>query len=128
MEQPDRAGSQKIVLVCTMAIGLVWIYMGIVPKLIFPETGEMEMITGSGMFAGFESPILKVIGVAEILFGLVVIFVRKRVVHIFSIAALICLALGAWLGKPEVYTQPFSPFVITVPMVALSIVVIRNFE
>src|ERR1043165_9524131 len=116
MKQPDNTGAQKTILIGSVAIGLVWIYMGIVPKLIFPETGEMEMMSGSGMFDGFESTVLKVIGIAEILFGVIVMFVRKRMVHIFSIAALICLALGAWAGKPEVYTQPFNPFVITVPM------------
>ncbi len=125
MDSPDKAGSQRIVLICTVAIGLVWIYMGIVPKLIFAQTGEMEMMRGSGMFSGFERPALLLIGIGETLFGLVIFVVRRRIVHILSIIGLICLAIGALAGKPEVYTQPFNPFAITVPMVALSLVAIR---
>jgi hypothetical protein len=125
MDHPDKTGSQKIILICTVALGLVWIYMGIVPKLIFPETGEMDMMTGSGMFAGYEGTVLKFIGVTETLFGIILIFVRKKIVHILNIIGLILLAMGAWIGKQEVYVQPFSPFVITVSMVALSLVTLK---
>lgn len=122
MEQPDNTGSQKLVLICTSAIGAVWIYMGIVPKLIFPDTGEMEMMRGSGIFSGYESSALTFIGIGEALFGILVLTVRKRIIHVLSIVGLLCLAVGAWIGKPEVYSQPFNPFVITVPMVALSLI------
>src|ERR1043165_6159914 len=111
MDQPDNTGSQRIILIGSVAIGLVWIYMGIVPKLIFPQTGEMAMMTGSGIFPGYERMVLTLIGIGETLFGIAIMVVRRRIVHILSIVGLICLALGAWIGKPEVYTEPFNPFV-----------------
>ncbi len=109
-----------------MAIGLVWIYMGIVPKLMFPETGEKEMMRGSGLFFGHESTWLALVGVVEVLFGIAVIVVRKKFLHILNIIGLLCLAVGAGMGKPEVYTQPFNPFAITIPMIALSLLAMRH--
>lgn len=120
--------SRRIVTICTVALGFVWLYMGLVPKLIFPETGELEMTRGSGIFRGYEDEVVFAVGVGEMIFGLIIMMVKKKIVHILSIVGLCSLALGALAGKAEVYTHPFSPIVITIPMIALSLVVIRELK
>ena len=39
-------------LLSNFLIALTWLYHGIVPKLMFMETGELEMLTASGLFTG----------------------------------------------------------------------------
>ena len=120
--------SQRTITICTVALGFVWLYMGLVPKLVFPETGELEMTRGSGLFRGYEEEVVFAVGVGEMIFGLIIMFVKKKIVHILSIVGLCSLALGALAGKPEVYTHPFSPIVITVPMITLSWIVMRELK
>src|SRR5688572_43295 len=43
-----------VFLVSNFLIALTWLYHGIVPKMMYMETGELEMLTASGMFTGFE--------------------------------------------------------------------------
>jgi hypothetical protein len=46
--------AQVSVLLSSIALSLAWIYQGLIPKLLFPETGEIEILTRSGLFTGNE--------------------------------------------------------------------------
>ena len=46
--------SQRTLLTSSIALGVIWIYQGIVPKILFPDTGELEMFRTFGVFQGYE--------------------------------------------------------------------------
>jgi len=87
--------AQLTVLFSSIALSLVWIYQGLIPKLLFSKTGELELLKRSGLFVENEKSVLTFIGWAEILFGLVILFVHKKSIHVINIIALSLLLAGA---------------------------------
>jgi hypothetical protein len=106
-----------------VALAIVWIWHGLVPKLLLPETGELELLRGAGIARGFEANLLVLIGVGEIVFGvLLLVLQRSTKILWLMIAALIVLLVGAVVTNPMVLAGPFNPLTLTVAMVALAAV------
>ena len=115
-----------IITIANVVIGITWLYHGIVPKLLFMQTGELGMIQSSGLFKGMEPQTVYTIGVLEVLFGLAVLFFgRYNILHYLSIAGLCCLGIGAFIIKPDVYIQPFNPVTTSLGVIGLSFIVLR---
>jgi hypothetical protein len=122
----QAAQAQLTVLLSSIALSLVWIYQGLIPKLLFTGTGEIEILKQSGVFTGNEKNILTFIGLAEIFFGLIILFVHKKLIHIINIIALLLLSAAALFSNAIIFTFPFNPFSISISMIALSIIAILN--
>lgn len=120
--------AQLTVLFSSLALSLVWIYQGLIPKLLFTNTGEIEILKQSGLFGGNEKNVLTLIGFAEIIFGFIILLIHKKSVHIANIIALLLLIAGAIFSNPVIFTFPFNPFSLNVSMIALSIIAIINLK
>ncbi|PFJ24078.1 hypothetical protein COI92_25850 [Bacillus anthracis] len=101
----------------------VWMYQGIVPKLVFTHSEELKML--SVMIGSTEHSIfvLKIIGLLEIIFGVLWLlpFPKRKVffVHIFM---LIVLMIAAGFTNIVSFTEPFNPITLNVLLMGLSIV------
>lgn len=110
-----------------LSLALIWLYQGLVPKLLFPDSGELEILRASGFFGGFEAGVLALIGVGEICFGLLFLLPQlRRWLHYLNILGLVVLGLGGVFSEPTLLVQPFNPVTLTLAMVALSIVALLN--
>jgi hypothetical protein len=114
-------------LFANIALGLVWIYQGLIPKILFTDTGEIEILRQSGLFNGYEETILTFIGIAEIVFGIALIFIHKKTIHYMNILGLLLLGVGAIFSNLMIFTLPFNPFSLNISMIALSIIALLNF-
>lgn len=120
--------AQITVLFSSIILGLVWIYQGLIPKILFSYTGELEILKQSEIFKGYEKIVMIIIGLAEILFGLIVLFIHKKLIHFISIVALLFLTIGAIFNNAEIFTKPFNPFSLNILMITLSIITILNIK
>lgn len=99
---------------------LLWCYEGIVPKLLFPEAGELLIMKQVGWFEGMELPMVQLLGIGEIGFGLLTAyFHRKTGMFLAQIIALLALTFPAILFSPELLRSPFNPLTVTLPMLGL---------
>lgn len=57
--------AQFTIWISNIALGLIWIYQGLIPNLLFTNTGEIEILKQSGFMNGNERTVLTLIGVAE---------------------------------------------------------------
>ncbi|WP_448163030.1 DoxX-like family protein [Bacillus mobilis] len=109
-------------LVCFL-IAFVWMYQGIVPKLVFTHSEEVKML--SVMIGSTEHSIfvLKIIGLLEIIFGVIWLLpFQKRKVFIVHIFMLIALTIAAGFTNIVSFTEPFNPITLNVLLMGLSIV------
>lgn len=91
-------------------LAAVWVYQGLVPKLLCPDSGELAILRGSGMFAGREPSVLALIGGAEIVGGLTLLwFLHARWPLLVMAAALLALLAGAAVSQPALLVAPFNP-------------------
>ncbi len=122
--------SKALFAACAVAnatIALTWIYHGLIPKLLHPETGERALLEQSGIpfLQGHETAAVYAVGIAEILFGLAFLrFGRNRLLHGLNIAALIALGITAAVLGPSTYLAPFNPATTSFGVIALSVVVL----
>jgi hypothetical protein len=104
-----------------LALAATWIYQGLFPKLLFRDTGELEILRSSGAFPGRESAVLTAAGVGEVAFGLALLaFHRSKSILWIMIAVLLVLLVGAGASRPSLLVAPFNPVSLTLAMIAVA--------
>lgn len=119
-----------------LTLAFIWIYQGLVPKLLFPESGEMEILRAAVPVHALADPALHsmviliavmIIGVGQIVFGLLFLTLRfAKPLHYLNIFALLGLGLGALWSQAALFVAPFSPAPLTLAMIALSVIGLAN--
>lgn len=107
---------------------IIWLYQGLVPKLLVPDSGEMEIIRSITSIADYGRPLLTLMGLGEIGFGLLFLILtgkKRRWLHKTNILVLILLGLSA-TSHPATYVAPFNPITLNMAMVALSFASLLN--
>ncbi|MES2459681.1 MAG: DoxX-like family protein [Armatimonadota bacterium] len=106
-----------------LTLAFIWIYQGVFPKLLFRDTGELSILQQSQVLPGYEPLILSLVGVGEILFGLLLVFLwHSRVLLWMTILGLGVLGVGALLSQPQLFVAPFNPLTLNLSMTALAII------
>lgn len=109
------------------SLAFMWVYQGLIPKIIFKDTGELAILRASGVFNGQESSVLFFIGVGEIVFGMLFLLLpRSSLIYYVQIILLLILIGGAFYSQPEIMTYPFNPVTLTLGMIALSVVGLKT--
>ncbi len=115
-------------MICSL-LALVWFYQGLVPKLLFPDSGELAILQESGLFSGFEETPLVLIGILEIVFGVFFFLpLKKKALFYINIVLLFGLLVGAILSNPIIFVEPFNPITLTLAMAGLSTIGIINYK
>jgi uncharacterized membrane protein YphA (DoxX/SURF4 family) len=107
-------------LAARFGLAAMWIYQGTVPKLIGggAETAIME---GAGVPAPAVAVV--VVGVAEIILGLVILLMsRVRWPYLVTSLLMVPLTVAALTSQPSLFGLPFNPFALNVLALALGIV------
>ncbi len=111
----------QIHAISRVALALIWLYHGLVPKLLFPEFGETDMVLATGFPAANAHQVAFIAGIAEIAIAvLIIVLWRARWVLPAQAVLPILMPLGL-LGKPEFFVAPFNPVTTAIGMAALGL-------
>ncbi len=125
--RPESAmAAQLSVAIGNAVLAAVWIHHGLVPKILFPEHGELALFSATGVFGGAKVAALRAMGCVEIAFGIAFLLVRRRWIHQLNIAAVIAVSVAGLLASPWTLAQPFDPATTALMMIALSSVALIN--
>jgi hypothetical protein len=105
-------------LASRIALAFVWIYQGIVPKLVCQSPIELGLLAHLGPMFGF---LCSVMGYGEMLFGVLLLLSPWRWPFLVNIAAMLGLFGYVSLTEPSLLVQPFNPVTLNVALIALSI-------
>ena len=96
-------------LLARIALALVWIHEGIVPKILAVRASELELVANSGLVIGSPQRTLAILGVAEIIAGVWLLFGRaERVTALAMSLASIAIAGLVVYVDPTAWTDPFG--------------------
>ena len=106
-------------LALRLGLGCIWIYEGLVPKLLVPITAlERDVVAASGLIPnGFESPFIHVLGVLEVVLGLLIaagIWLRPLCVVQAAVVASFTLIIP--IAHPATLSHPFGLLSKNVPI------------
>ena len=111
-----------------MTLAFLWIYQGLLPKLVFPSTFDIQVWQFLGFNADLATVLVRLSGSAEILFGCAfLIWQRSRYVHYLSIIGLIGLLLLSAILAPSQLIGAFNPVIMNIAMSVLSVVALQIF-
>jgi hypothetical protein len=108
-------------------LGLSWIYHGLFPKLVTVAPLERAMTATLGFSAEISLLITRSAGLAEIVFGtLLIAFYKNRLLLQLSIVALLVLCLFVAIQIPTLLLEAFNPVTTNFALVGLSYVLLEN--
>jgi hypothetical protein len=108
-----------VVWISRVALAFVWIYQGIVPKLVCQSPVELGLLAHLGPLYGF---MCSVMGYGEMLFGLLILLSPWRWPFLLNIAAMLSLFGFVSLHEPGLLTEAFNPVSLNAAVIALSVI------
>ncbi len=113
--------------VCRFSLGFIWLYQGIVPKLLGPHADELRMNMALGLSDAQAHLLSYVGGTMEVALGLlVVVFYRQRWPYMVTIAALLGLFAFTLFLVPAFTVSAFNSTTINLAMCALAVIALSE--
>jgi hypothetical protein len=110
---------------CNITVAGIWLYQGIVPKLLGPHPDELAMSIAFGIPPNFQIAISYAVGVGEILLGLCILFMSYRAwPQLFSAISTAILLIFVAIYTPHYLIGAFNPVVMNIASIILSVVVL----
>lgn len=105
-----------------VSLAFLWIYQGLIPKLLFINADEIAVWQYLGL--GFEHAVFagQAAGVAEMIFGMLLLFSRHRYLHYLNILGLLGLLFLIGFILPETLIRAFNPVALNISMISLSLI------
>ena len=112
----------RIHIAARAVLAFVFIYHGLVPKILWLSTTEAALAAAHGLCAPIISPIA---GVGEILLGGALLFLRRTLLPVYAaIAALVLLLLDVMIMMPALLSEAFNPVTLNLAVIFIGYVVI----
>jgi hypothetical protein len=102
-----------------LGVFFIWLWQGLVPKLLFPSADERVMTAAIGL----PENSMTAIGVAELVLAIAtLIFWRWRPFFLLNITAMIGALVAVAVTRPHYLVGAFNPVTLNTAMVLLSVV------
>ena len=109
----------QIHAVARVAIAAIWIWHGLVPKLIFRQFDEQRMLAE----AGLPVSLLPWVGAAEVLLGLTMLIAwRRRAAFPLTMALMALAVVAVAVRSPQYLWGAFTPVTLNLAVIALAAV------
>ena len=98
-------------LLARVSLGLVWLYEGLIPKIIFPGSHpeQTELVRRSGLFWPTPELTLIALGICQIIVGVILIIGwAERAAVLLATLGMFVLIVLVVAGKPPMLTDPFG--------------------
>jgi hypothetical protein len=106
-----------------VSLAAVWIYQGVIPKLLLRHDAEMALIREFEFGRGREHAVLIAVGVLEAALGLLVLGAwGRRWPYVLSAVFVVGVTLPALFVSPPLFVAPFNPTTLVLSMLALCMI------
>jgi hypothetical protein len=103
------------------SIAAVFLYQGLIPKLIFRHASEVRMLTDSGVDPRSTDRVLFLVGLAEVIFGVFMLIAwRPRWPFAIVISLMVIALLQLVLVAPYTLSNAFNPVALNLSVAALA--------
>ncbi|MCA9019509.1 MAG: DoxX-like family protein, partial [Planctomycetaceae bacterium] len=93
-----------------LAVAFVWLYQGLVPKLIARHANELAMLTDAGITASVAPTLLMIAGIAEVALGVaVLVCFQRRWPLVLTVLLMLLASIGVAVNSPQYLWAAFNP-------------------
>jgi hypothetical protein len=112
--------NSAVYAISRITIAFVWLYHGLVPKIIFQSSDEIKFIEAAGCPPEFSVLATLVFGCIEIAIAvLMLIFWKSRHWFVITATIMVFAMLGVALTSPSAFELPFTPATLNTCVIAL---------
>ncbi len=116
-------GMKKINLLSRFGLAFIFLYHGFFPKIFSLSSIEVELSELHGM-GEYAEVVSQFAGVAEIVLGILIIFLRKTLTPVFTAGGMLLLLLvDVAYVKPSLLIEAFNPVSINISGIILCCIV-----
>jgi hypothetical protein len=117
---------QNVHRTARVTLALLWIYQGLVPKLLVSDSGELTLAKAT-VGEALARPCVIGAGVAEIVIGVALLVLpRSRLLIWASTVLVIGLTVAGTIATPHIAVTPFNSITLTAAMLALGAIVLKT--
>lgn len=114
--------SSLIHALARLSLALIWLYQGLIPKLLFLHEDELAMMAAAGVPIDQTMLAVRVFGLAEIGFALLLLAMwHRRWLLLVNIPLMLAL-LGVGLTSPAYLVAAFNPVTLNLAVIILSVI------
>ena len=111
--------ARAVRIVCRLALGAVWLYEGLVPKLLFIGADQVDLVQRSGLYFGTPETFLQWLGIAQVAFALwLLVGYAERVAVAIATAGMAVLIVLVASNNPGMLTDPYGALIKDVCLIA----------
>jgi len=120
--EPAAAGQRALInMLARGSIAFAFLYQGLVPKLLFADADERQMMLAAGVAASAIPESLRALGVAEIAFAVVSLMAwRSRWPLVLAMILMIVATTVVAVTSPQYFFRAFNPVVLNILIAVLS--------
>ena len=107
-------------LVARISLAFVWLYQGVVPKLLHQHADELAMVQQAGISETMAPLVVTVVGWSEVIFGLVMLLFPQRWHFLVTIILMIGATISVVVNSPQYLVAAFNPISLNVLMMAVA--------
>ncbi|OBY73476.1 MULTISPECIES: DoxX-like family protein [Acinetobacter] len=113
---------QQILRFSQWVIASLWMYQGLIPKLIFQVQDEHYVWQQLNIAPSYIAWMISLSGLAEIIFGSLFLWMQHKYLHGLNIISLIGLLIVVLVIYPDKIYQAFNPVVMNIALASLSVI------
>lgn len=111
-------------IVARAALGLVWLYEGLIPKILFLRADELDLVQRSGIWWGSPTVTLTIMGASQMIVGLWLIFGWQERIAVSLATLWMCLLIALVArGNPGMLTDPYGALIKDLCLIACAVAV-----
>lgn len=115
--------SSLIHALARLSLALIWLYQGLIPKLLFLHEDELAMMVAAGVPVEQTMLAVRVFGLAEIGFALLLLAMwNRRWLLLVNIPLMLLALLGVGLTSPAYLVAAFNPVTLNLAVIILSVI------
>lgn len=121
-QAPDRRLS-SVHAVARVTLAAVYLWHGLVPKLLFHHPDELALLRDAGLSASAAARTVTVLGWAEVIFAVLLLAAwRVRAPFLLSTAAMVAITPGILVNSPRFISAAFTPVTLNLCVAVLGVV------
>jgi uncharacterized membrane protein YphA (DoxX/SURF4 family) len=111
-------------IICRVALGVVWLYEGLVPKLLFVRQDQIDLVQRSGLYFGTPEFFLQLLGVGQVVCGLWLLAgFAERLAVVTATTGMVILIVLVARANPTMLTDPYGALIKDLCLIACAFAV-----
>jgi hypothetical protein len=111
---------------CRVTVAFIWLYHGLVPKLIYRSPDEFKMLIDAGIPSSHALGVMSLLGFVEVCFALILlIFWKSRWPLRITIFAMLLGVIGVAVESAAYLTAAFNPVTLNLAVAVLAFIALQ---